>query len=296
MRQYSIFNFQFSIKLSREGIEHTIIRVLRIVGILFFILIVAFPFYWMIVSSLRPLEEILINPANLGLDFRKIDLSAYYDVLFDHGFVRYILNSLYVSIITVALSVALATVGGYAVTRLRFRGQSFMSYSILIIYMFPAIVLVIPLYVIFSHMGLRDSINVLILVYLAQTLPVALYMLRSYFKTLPLEMENAGLIDGCTRFGVIWRIIIPLSAPALASVALYTFMIAWNEFLFAFMFLDTPDKFTLSRGVVQLAGSIHLSKQLVMAASVLVTLPILLLLLFFERYLVRGMTSGAMKG
>lgn len=282
--------------MSREQIEHTIIRVLRIAGIIFFVFIVAFPFYWMIVSSLRPLEEILMNSANLGLDFGKIDLSAYYDVLFDHGFVRYILNSLYVSIITVALAVALATVGGYAVTRLRFRGQSFMSYSILIIYMFPAIVLVIPLYVIFSHMGLRDSINVLILVYLAQTLPVALYMLRSYFKTLPLEMENAGLIDGCTRFGVIWRIIIPLSAPALASVALYTFMIAWNEFLFAFMFLDTPDKFTLSRGVVQLAGSVHLSKQLVMAASVLVTLPILFLFLFFERYLVRGMTSGAMKG
>ena len=282
--------------MTRERLENYIIRLMRIVGILFFVLIVAFPFYWMIASSLRPLEEILMNPANLGLDFRKIDLSAYYNVLFDHGFVRYILNSLYVSIITVALSVALATVGGYAVTRLRFRGQSFMSYSILIIYMFPAIVLVIPLYVIFSHMGLRDSINVLILVYLAQTLPVALYMLRSYFKTLPLEMENAGLIDGCTRFGVIWRIIIPLSAPALASVGLYTFMIAWNEFLFAFMFLDTPDKFTLSRGVVQLAGSVHLSKQLVMAASVLVTLPILFLFLFFERYLVRGMTSGAMKG
>jgi len=282
--------------MSRERLENYIIRLMKIVGILFFVLMVAFPFYWMIASSLRPLEEILMNPANLGLDFRKIDLSAYYNVLFDHGFVRYILNSLYVSIITVALSVALATVGGYAVTRLRFRGQSFMSYSILIIYMFPAIVLVIPLYVIFSHMGLRDSVNVLILVYLAQTLPVALYMLRSYFKTLPLEMENAGLIDGCTRFGVIWRIIIPLSAPALASVGLYTFMIAWNEFLFAFMFLDTPDKFTLSRGVVQLAGSVHLSKQLVMAASVLVTLPILFLFLFFERYLVRGMTSGAMKG
>jgi len=282
--------------MTRERLENYIIRLMRIVGILFFVLIVAFPFYWMIASSLRPLEEILMNPANLGLDFRKIDFSAYYSVLFDHGFVRYILNSLYVSIITVVLSVVLATVGGYAVTRLRFRGQSFMSYSILIIYMFPAIVLVIPLYVIFSHMGLRDSVNVLILVYLAQTLPVALYMLRSYFKTLPLEMENAGLIDGCTRFGVIWRIIIPLSAPALASVGLYTFMIAWNEFLFAFMFLDTPDKFTLSRGVVQLAGSVHLSKQLVMAASVLVTLPILFLFIFFERYLVRGMTSGAMKG
>ena len=282
--------------MSIERLQNYIIRLMRITGIIFFVLMVAFPFYWMIILSLRPFEEILMNPANLGLDLGKIDFRAYYDVLFDHGFIRYILNSLYVSIITVALSVALATVGGYAVTRLRFRGQSFMSYSILIIYMFPAIVLVIPLYVIFSHMGFRDSVNVLILVYLAQTLPVALYMLRSYFKTLPLEIENAGLIDGCTRFGVIWRIIIPLSAPALASVGLYTFMIAWNEFLFAFMFLDTPDKFTLSRGVVQLAGSVHLSKQLVMAASVLVTLPILFLFIFFERYLVRGMTSGAMKG
>jgi multiple sugar transport system permease protein len=151
--------------------------------------------------------------------------------------------------------------------------------------MFPAIVLVIPLYVVFSHMGLRDSIHVLILVYLAQTLPVALYMLHSYFQNLPVEIEYAGLIDGCSRLGVIWRIIIPLSAPALASVALYTFMIAWNEFLF-----------TLSRGVVQLAGSVHLSKQLVMAASVLVTVPILFLFLFFERHLVQGLTSGAMKG
>lgn len=282
--------------MSRDHFETTIIRILRIVGLIFFITIAAFPFYWMIVSSFKPLEEILLNPANLGLDIRKIDFGTYYEVLFKHGFIRYISNSMYVSIITVVLSVTLATLGGYAVTRLRFRGQAFMSYSILIIYMFPAIVLVVPLYVAFSWMGLRDSVHLLILVYLAQTLPVAMYMLRSYFKALPVEMEQAGLIDGCSRLGVIWRITIPLSAPALASVALYTFMIAWNEFLFAFMFLDSPEKFTLSRGVVQLAGSVHLSKQLVMAASVMVTIPILILFLFFERHLVKGLTAGAMKG
>jgi multiple sugar transport system permease protein len=282
--------------MSREYLERAIIRILRVVGLIFFIIIVAFPFYWMIVSSFKSLGEILLKPGNLGLDIRKIDFYAYYEVLFEHGFLRYISNSMYVSIVTVVLSVTLATVGGYAVTRLRFRGREFMSFSILFIYMFPAIVLVIPLYVMFSRMGLRDSINLLILVYLAQTLPVALYMLRSYFQTLPLEMEHAGLIDGCSRLGVIWRIVIPLSAPALASVALYTFMIAWNEFLFAFMFLDTPEKFTLSRGVVQLAGSVHLSKQLVMAASVMVTMPIVALFLFFERRLVRGLTAGAMKG
>jgi multiple sugar transport system permease protein len=282
--------------MSRERLERAIIRVLRVVGLLFFIVIVAFPFYWMIVSSFKSLGEILLRPSNLGLDIRKIDFHAYYEVLFEHGFLRYISNSVYVSIVTVVLSVTLATIGGYAVTRLRFRGREFMSYSILLIYMFPAIVMVIPLYVMFSRMGLRDSINLLILVYLAQTLPVALYMLRSYFQTLPIEMEHAGMIDGCTRLGVIWRIVIPLSAPALASVALYTFMIAWNEFLFAFMFLDTPEKFTLSRGVVQLAGSVHLSKQLVMAASVMVTIPVLVLFILLERHLVRGLTAGAMKG
>jgi len=282
--------------MSREGLERAIIRILRVVGLLVFIAMVAFPFYWMIVSSFRSLAEILMRPANLGLDIRKIDFHAYYEVLFEHGFLRYISNSVYVSIVTVVLSVTLATIGGYAVTRLRFRGREFMSYSILLIYMFPAIVMVIPLYVMFSRMGLRDSINLLILVYLAQTLPVALYMLRSYFQTLPIEMEHAGMIDGCTRLGVIWRIVIPLSAPALASVALYTFMIAWNEFLFAFMFLDTPEKFTLSRGVVQLAGSVHLSKQLVMAASVMVIIPVLALFILLERHLVRGLTAGAMKG
>jgi len=280
----------------REGVEDAVIRVMRIVGILFFFVIVAFPFYWMIVSSFKALEELLLTPASLGIDFSRINFKAYREVLFEHGFMQYISNSVYVSCLTVILSLVLATLGGYAVTRLRFRGRAFMSYSILIIYMFPAIVLVVPLYVAFSIMGLRDSIHVLILVYLAQTLPVALYMLRSYFQSLPVEIEYAGLTDGCTRFGVIWRIVIPLSAPALASVALYTFMIAWNEFLFAFMFLDAPGKFTLSRGVVQLAGSVHLSKQLVMAASVMVTVPIVILFLFFEKHLVRGLTAGAMKG
>jgi len=283
-------------RVSRERFELAIIYVLRFAGILFFVAIVVFPFYWMIVSSLKSLDELLMRPANLALDIRKINFRAYYEVLFEHGFQRYIFNSVYVSVATLVLSVVLATLGGYAVTRIYFRGQSFMSYSILIIYMFPAIVLVIPLYVAFSRLGLRDSIHVLIVVYLAQTIPVALYMLRSYFKTIPPEMEYAGLVDGCSRLGVIWRIVIPISAPALASVAVYTFMIAWNEFLFAFMFLDTPEKFTLSRGVVQIAESVHLSKQLVMAASVVATLPIMILFLFFERYLVKGLTAGAMKG
>lgn len=272
------------------------LKILRILGLLFFIIIIAFPFYWMVVSSLKPLQELMLKPSNLWLDFGNINFNLYVEVITEHGFGTYFLNSAYVSVITVVLSVFLATIGAYAVTRLNFRGKSVMSTGILLIYMFPAIVLVIPLYVIFAKMGLRDSLHVLILVYLAQTLPVALYMLRSYFMALPPEMEYAGMTDGCSRLGVIWRIVVPLTAPALASVALYTFMIAWNEFLFAFMFLDSPEKFTISRGVVQLSESVHLSKQLVMAASVMATIPIVLVFFIFERYLVKGLTAGATKG
>lgn len=282
--------------MNRERIEINTIRILRIAGLAFFVLIAIFPFYWMLVSSFKSLEELLLKPSNLWLDISKINFRAYHDVLFRHGFIRYLLNSTYVSVITVVLSIILATLGAYAVTRFEFRGKGFMSSVILLIYMFPAIVLVVPLYVIFSKMGMRDSLHALILVYMAQTLPVSLYMLRSYFRTLPPELEYAGLTDGCSRLGVIWRIVIPLTAPALASVALYTFMIAWNEFLFVFLFIDTPDKFTLSRGVVQLSESVHLSKQLVMAASVMATVPILILFFVFERYLVRGLTAGAIKG
>ncbi len=269
---------------------------LKAVGLAALILMVGFPFYWMIASSFKPLEEIMLRPGNLGLDLGRIDFGAYAQVLFEHGFAGHLLNSAYVSLATVVLSLALSVMGAYAVTRLRFRGRSLMAHGILVIYMFPAIVLVVPLYVVFAKMGLRDSLHVLILVYLAQTLPVALYMLRGYFRNLPVEVEYAGLTDGCSRWGVIWRIVIPLSAPALATVALYTFMIAWNEFLFAFMFLDSPEKFTLSRGVVQLSQSVHLSRQLVMAAAVMVTVPVLVVFLFFERHLVRGLTAGAMKG
>ncbi len=161
--------------------------------------------------------------------------------------------------------------------------------------MFPAIVMVIPLYAIFSQLGLRDTLPGLLVVYPATTLPVALYMLRSYFQTLPKDLEEAGMIDGATRFGVIGRITLPLSMPALASVGLYVFMIAWNEFLFAFMFLDTPAIFTLSRGMVGL-NSQEVPRQFLMAGAVIVTVPIMVLFFWFEKYLVGGLTAGGVKG
>ena len=170
-----------------------------------------------------------------------------------------------------------------------------LSQSILLIYMIPAIVLVIPLYAVFSQVGLRNSLLGLLIVYPATTIPVAVYMLRGYFAGIPHELEEAGLMDGLGRLGVIRKITLPLSLPALAAVALYVFMIAWNEFLFAFMFLDNTDLFTLSRGIVSLNSS-EVPRQHLMAGAVVATVPVLALFLWFERFLVTGLTAGGVKG
>ncbi len=282
--------------MSRERLETIILGVFRVIGLIFFIFLVAFPFYWMIVASLKPLIILATNPLDLWLTLEEITLKAYKEIWFQFRFDRYFANSAYVSSLTVLLTVAFAILGAYTIARLRFRGRAFLSRSILIIYMFPAIVIAVPMYAIYTRIGLRDDLHGLVLIYLAQTLPVAIYMLHSYFKTLPPDLEESGLIDGCSRVGVIWRIALPLSLPAVASVALYTFMIAWNEFLFAFLFLDTPSKFTLSRGIMQIADNINVSQQLLMAAAVIATVPIIIVFLFLQRYLVKGLMAGGVKG
>ena len=206
------------------------------------------------------------------------------------------LTSTIVSLGTVIITLIFAIPAAYAVARLNFFGKNFLSTSILIIYLFPAIVLVIPLYTIFSQLGLRNSIEGLLIVYTATTLPVAIYMLQGYFKSIPKELEEAGIIDGQNWIGIIFKIILPLSLPAISSVALYVFMIAWNEFLFSLMFLDRPNTFTLSRAIQFLNVGAETPRQYLMAGSVVVTLPILIIFVYFEKYLVSGLTAGSVKG
>lgn len=277
-----------------ERIENRLIGILRAIGVIFLVGIAAFPFYWMVLASLQPLIETLQNPTQLWPS--RIDFSAYVKVWTQFKFGLFFRNSAYLAILTTALTVAFSTLAAYAIARLRFRGRSLMSRIILLIYMFPAIVIATPMYALYTQLGLRNNLNGLLLVYMAQTLPVAIYMLHSYFKTLPPDLEEAGLMDGCSRLGVIWRVTLPLSAPAIASVCLYTFMIAWNEFLFAFLFLDSPSSFTLSRGIMQIANNVNVSQQLTMAAAVIATLPVIVIFLVFERHLVKGLTSGGVKG
>lgn len=284
--------------MNRFRREQAMMLSLRAFGFVFFGAIVVLPLYVMVMTSLKTQQALLANPLNLFPSFEDGLLGpfrSYIELFQVYDFGRYIWNSALISVATVFITLLFAVPGSYAVSRLSFPGRSTLSRSILMIYLVPAIVLVIPLYAIFAKLGLRDSLWGLLVVYPATTLPVALYMLQGYFRGVPAELEEAGLMDGCSRLRVIWSITLPLSVPALASVSLYVFMIAWNEFLFAFMFLDDPKMFTLSRGVVSLDSS-EVPRQHLMAGAVVSTVPIVVIFLWAERFMVQGLTSGGVKG
>lgn len=288
--------------MTRHTFEERLFGIIKWLSIAFFLAITVFPLVYMLGMSFKPIDQLLQNPTDILPSWEQFtDFGPYKAILRPEseggrGFLKFILNSGIIAVGTVIVAVALATLAAYAATRLNFAGKRAISAGILIVYMFPAVVIAIPLFVIFSRMGLRDSLWGLLIVYVAQTVPVALYMLRSYFQTVPVSLEEAGLIDGLSRFGVIRRITLPLSAPAVASVALYVFMIAWNEFLFALLFLlDKPDKWTLPLAVQQL-DSTEVPRTFLMAGSVIITIPVIILFFLAERFLSEGLTSGGVKG
>lgn len=271
----------------------------------FFVTGVLFPFYWMVSSSFKTYAEIggrrpVYFPSALRLDAYRELFDPNHKSYQDFG--RNVTNSLKIAVPASLLTVVLSTLGAYAVARLRFRGKDLMVNSILLIYMFPGVLLIIPLFAMLSQLGTRlgfdvqDNLSVLIVTYLAQTLPVGLYMLANYFRTIPAEIEQAARIDGCSWMQVIWRITLPLAVPALASVTIYTFMIAWNEFLYAFIFLNNHDLFTIPIKISTIFNDPTPRPHVVMAASTIMTLPVVFLFLAMERYLEQGLVSGGVKG
>jgi len=296
---YKISKYSFISLKEEHSTQVILFDFLTLFGILFFSFVILFPFYMMLITSFKTQIALLVNPLDFSINFGQDikDLFKSYFVIFkSYKFGQYIVTSTIVSVGTVIITLLFAIPAAYAVARLNFFGKTFLSTSILIIYMFPAIVLVIPLYTIFSQLGLRNSIEGLLIVYTATTLPVAIYMLQGYFKSIPKELEEAAILDKLSWFGIITKIIIPLSIPAISSVALYVFMIAWNEFLFSLMFLDNPNSFTLSRAIQYLSGDAETPRQYLMAGSVVVTLPVLFIFVYFEKYLVSGLTAGSVKG
>jgi len=267
------------------------------VGYVFFTAIVLIPFYVMVMTSLKSQQALMQNPLDFSIDFSQGTalFRSYIELFEQFNFGQYLWTSFYVSVLTVFITLLFSVPGAYAVARLNFRGRALFSRTILLIYMVPLIVLALPIYIAFSITGLRNTIPGLVLIYPVTTIPVALYMLQGYFRGLPEEVEEAGLMDGLSRLKVIWKITLPLALPAMVSVSLYIFMIAWNEFLLAFMLLDDPSKFTLTRGVSMLNSS-EIPRQHLMAGSVIATVPVMVLFLALERFMTRGLTAASVKG
>ena len=283
--------------LTRHVFEDAIVRFLTGFGYIVFTTIVVIPFYVMVMTSLKSQQALLKNPLDFSIDFGQGAqlFRSYFELFGQFNFGSYLWTSFYISVLTVIITLAFSIPGAYAVARLNFKGRAAFSRSILLIYMVPLIVLALPIYIVFSITGLRNTIVGIVLIYPVTTIPVALYMLQGYFRGLPVEVEEAGLMDGLSRLQVIRKITLPLALPALVSVSLYVFMIAWNEFLLAFMLLDDPSKFTLTRGVSMLNTS-EIPRQHLMAGAVIATVPIMALFLGLERFMTRGLTAGSVKG
>lgn len=287
---------------SRNRVESVFFGVARWVVIVGLLLATLLPFYYMLVLSVRTTQQLALSPGDVWVGFSEITTSTYEKVLSSvddggQGFLVFLRNSGLVALGTVAITLLASIPGAYAISRLGFRGRRQVSFLFLSVYLFPPVVLAIPLFTFFTIAGLRGSLFGLALVYIAQTVPVAIYMLRNYFATIPESLEEAALIDGCGRWGVILRVSLPLSLPSIMATALYVFMIAWNEFLFALLFLvEDRSRWTVSLGLSQLSGSIEVPTTILMAGSVTITIPIIVLFFAVERLLVEGLTAGAEKG
>jgi len=288
--------------LTRDRVERAVLPVVRWVVIAILVIASVVPFYYMLMLSVRSIQDLLLEPGRLWINPVDISVGAYRQVLRSvseggQGFLTLIRNSLLVALGTVVITLAVSIPGAYAVSRLAFKGRRQVSALFLGVYLFPAVVVAVPLFVIFARVGLRGSLVGLAIVYVAQTIPVAVYMLRGYFDTIPTSLEEAALLDGCSRMGVIRRVSLPLAMPSIMATGLYICMIAWNEFLFALLFLvQDRDRWTVSLGLAQLSGSIEVPTTVLMAGSVVLTLPIIALFFITERFLVEGLSAGAEKG
>ncbi|SEF14267.1 carbohydrate ABC transporter permease [Jiangella alba] len=285
---------------SRERVETRVLGVARVLWLTVVLIACVLPLLYMLLLSVRPLQAVLQDPLGVPSP-SELNLEAYRKVIASpedggYGLLSFFGNSLIVALGSVVATVLLSVLGAYAATRLRFPGKNIINISFFACYMFPGIVMAIPLFVLFSRLGLRGELPALIVIYLASTVPVSVYMLRNYFRSIPRALEDAAMVDGCNRAQVIVRIVLPLAMPSIAATSLYVFMIAWNEYLFALLFLlESRDNWTVSLGLAQL-DDISVSATVLMAGSVLLTLPVIALFFAAERLLVEGLTAGAEKG
>jgi len=267
---------------------------LTVIGLVLGALFAGLPVLWLFAASLKSNTRIFAYPPQLIDD--SFSFGAYSTVLTNPEQLRYFFNSYLVSILVTFFTLIVGILAGYSFSRYDFRFKNLLNLIIIGVQSVPPITLMIPYFGLIVTLGLYNSYWALILTYMVFTLPYAILMMTGYFNTLPKELDEAVMIDGGTSIVALWRVLVPIALPGIVATGIYTFMQAWNEFLFALTLTKTMDMRTVPVGIEMLMGQHAYEWNEMMAMSVLGCLPVLLLYLFFQRYFIAGMTAGSVKG
>lgn len=259
------------------------------------ILLIAFPLFWMIVTSLKPESELFTRPPTFFPS--EYTLANYERLLFDTHFPTFFMNSSIVALGTTLLVIVVATLGAYSLVTFRYRGRRLLAQAVLFTYLLPSVILVIPLYLVMARLGLVNSLLGLVICYATFALPFALWLLRSFMTAIPIDLESAAMIDGASRIRAFIDVILPQALPGIISTALFTFIVAWNEYLFALVLINRQLSMTLPVGVFSVLINPHqIEWGLMMTASVMMSVPLIIAFSFLQKHLTRGFGAGAVKG
>ena len=268
-------------------------RLVHTGGLIFFGVWTVVPLYWIVATSIKPNLLIYREPSFVP---SQITAEHYLFVLTRTPFLVYVRNSVLVTLVTTSLALVIGTLAAYAITRLSFRGRAWVARSVVVTYLVPGSLLFIPMFQVIYSLGLIDNIVGLMVTYLTFTVPFATWMMIGYFRNVPSELEDAALVDGCSRVQALARIMVPIALPALAVVALFAFTLSWNEFLYALVFIGSDSQKTLTLGLIGLVRGDTFPWGPMMAASLLGALPPTLVYIVSQRWVVAGLAAGSVKG
>ncbi|MCL4385988.1 MAG: carbohydrate ABC transporter permease [Cyanobacteria bacterium] len=269
-------------------------KIILYIGTILVCIIVFFPFYWLIITSLQS-TNVLFKYPPLLLPNQNFFIN-YFNYITHSKILKWLLNSFLVSIISTILSTIFAVPGAYSISRFKFKAKAIMIFLVLLTQMLPGVLLVIPIYIIFSKLGLSNSLIGLVIIYTVLTMPIGIWFLKGFFDSIPSELEEAAIIDGCNRYNVLIKILIPLMLPGIVATSIWSFIIAWDEYLFAYTLINSDKLWVVSVGLASYVGQYSTPWNYIMSGAVLGTLPVVLLVMFFQRYLISGLTAGSVKG
>jgi multiple sugar transport system permease protein len=259
------------------------------------VLLISFPLIWMVVTSVRPQTELFQIPPTVIP--RSITFEHYVKLIEETPFLLYFMNSMILATSTTIVVIVVGTLGAYSLVRFSCRGRETLAALVLFTYLLPSVVLIIPLYLMMVKLGLANTLTSLVIAYTTFALPYALWLLRSFMAGVPEDLESAALVDGASRMGAFIDVILPQALPGIISTALFTFILAWNEYLYALVMVNSDQARPLTTGVMNmLITSFNIEWSLLMAASVMMSIPLIVIFAFLQSYLTRGFGAGGVKG